>query len=299
MEIPKIPLKYNCELCDYHTSSKKDYDKHSSTDKHKGNKKVVKNPPKYNCDLCDYHSINKLHYNRHLLTGKHIKNTKSLDSKENITCDEMQSDHIEKVCNAILTKSNETRDELVNLILKSNESLMKSNENVIAAIRKHPINKTKITFNAYLNTTCKDAMNMSDFFKEIVIDASLIRDIIQYGQAGATARLINERLISMPMNKRPMHFTDSKREKLWGKQANEWHPPDTSSKLLYTELYNIERKEQNLLMDGIRAGHSRTHGSHECNQLTALSRKLDIPEPLPMMMSALCKIAPENRWNGD
>ena len=44
MEIPKIPLKYNCELCDYHTSSKKDYDKRSATDKHKGNKKVVKIP---------------------------------------------------------------------------------------------------------------------------------------------------------------------------------------------------------------------------------------------------------------
>jgi len=113
MEIPKIPLKYNCDLCDYHTSSKKDYAKHSATDKHKGNKKVVKNPPKYNCDLCDYHSINKLHYSRHQLTGKHIKNTKSLDSKEN----EMQSDqHIEKVCNAILTKSNETRDELVKFL---------------------------------------------------------------------------------------------------------------------------------------------------------------------------------------
>jgi len=138
---------------------------------------------------------------------------------------------------------------------------------------------------------------MSDFFKEIVIDASLIRDIIQYGQAGATARLINARLTSMPVNKRPMHFTDSKREKLWGKQANEWHPPDTSSTILYTELYKIERKEQNLLMDGIRAGHSQTQGSPECNQLTALVHKLDIPDPLPKIMSALCKIAPECSWN--
>lgn len=34
MEIPKIPKKYNCNACDYHTSNKKDFDKHNFTLKH-------------------------------------------------------------------------------------------------------------------------------------------------------------------------------------------------------------------------------------------------------------------------
>jgi len=32
---PKIPKKYNCESCHYHTSNKKDFDKHLLTAKHK------------------------------------------------------------------------------------------------------------------------------------------------------------------------------------------------------------------------------------------------------------------------
>ena len=31
----KIPLKYACEVCDYSTCNKKDYNKHLLTDKHK------------------------------------------------------------------------------------------------------------------------------------------------------------------------------------------------------------------------------------------------------------------------
>ena len=31
---PKIPKKFYCEFCDYHTSNKKDYDKHILTPKH-------------------------------------------------------------------------------------------------------------------------------------------------------------------------------------------------------------------------------------------------------------------------
>jgi hypothetical protein len=33
--IPKIPLIYNCIYCDYNTSSKKDFNKHIQTQKHK------------------------------------------------------------------------------------------------------------------------------------------------------------------------------------------------------------------------------------------------------------------------
>jgi len=31
---PKIPKKYNCNFCHYHTSNKKDYEKHFTTRKH-------------------------------------------------------------------------------------------------------------------------------------------------------------------------------------------------------------------------------------------------------------------------
>ena len=43
MEIPKIPKKYNCNSCDYHTSNKKDFDKHNFTLKHINGTKSQRN----------------------------------------------------------------------------------------------------------------------------------------------------------------------------------------------------------------------------------------------------------------
>ncbi len=61
-KIPKIPKKYNCISCDYHTSNKKDFDKHNFTLKHiNGTKSTIsqKNPIELiKCDEVQTHCTN-------------------------------------------------------------------------------------------------------------------------------------------------------------------------------------------------------------------------------------------------
>jgi len=74
-------MNYHCECCDYHTSNKKDYNKHKLTLKHKNfieNSKIVeKSHLKHHCELCDFHTSNKNDYNRHCNTAKHKKTHKT------------------------------------------------------------------------------------------------------------------------------------------------------------------------------------------------------------------------------
>ena len=44
--VPKNPLIFSCEICDYITSNKKDYNKHINTTKHKINENQCFSIPK-------------------------------------------------------------------------------------------------------------------------------------------------------------------------------------------------------------------------------------------------------------
>ena len=76
--------QYDCELCDYHSSSKYNYDKHVLTAKHQmmtNSLLLARNVAKkmqenYDCTFCDFRTSNKYNYDKHILTAKHQMMTK-------------------------------------------------------------------------------------------------------------------------------------------------------------------------------------------------------------------------------
>ena len=77
METKKNKAKYVCELCDFSTSYKQNYNKHLSTAKHRkvlfGNKKVL---GEFYCDVCDYTAVTKQNFEKHLATVLHLETKK-------------------------------------------------------------------------------------------------------------------------------------------------------------------------------------------------------------------------------
>jgi hypothetical protein len=72
-------FKYICELCDFKSNKKFNYEKHLKTDKHNDVQMVTKNKQnkqnkqfKYVCELCDFKSNKKFNYEKHLQSKKHI-----------------------------------------------------------------------------------------------------------------------------------------------------------------------------------------------------------------------------------
>jgi hypothetical protein len=84
----KSQESYCCELCDYVTCNKKDYNKHLLTAKHQKNGILSininkKNPQLFLCEVCDHTTYNIKDYNRHLITAKHNINIQGDKSPEN------------------------------------------------------------------------------------------------------------------------------------------------------------------------------------------------------------------------
>ena len=78
----KIPKKFFCEICDYHTSNKKDFTKHLLTAKHSrltnANQKSPKNPQ----TIIYFFAIVKTHISTYLLY-QNIKNNVKTDIFKN------------------------------------------------------------------------------------------------------------------------------------------------------------------------------------------------------------------------
>jgi len=79
--------KYVCIFCDFTSSTKSEWDRHTLTSKHKiltiPNKKQEKNKQKYVCIFCDFTSSTKSEWDRHIITTKHKTREKQEKTRKN------------------------------------------------------------------------------------------------------------------------------------------------------------------------------------------------------------------------
>ena len=255
----QLPFKYECIRCNYNTSNKKDYNKHLITAKHlmvinDNNKSPEKK--QYECRLC-----NKIFkYSSGL--SRHAKICK--DDSNAFECIEIKNQNIDNFNTVLITKllsqnqellvSNQQFKEL--MIEQSKQIQEQQNENqklqtkLIEVVKDNcgTVNNTtnnnnqKFNLNFFLNTTCKDAMNMSEFIENMEIGFKDIENIGRNGYVSGMTDMILSRIKELDVTKRPLHCTDLKRETMYIKDNNEWSKdtPD-NSKLHKTIKYVAKR----------------------------------------------------------
>jgi hypothetical protein len=110
---------------------------------------------------------------------------------------------------------------------QTNEQLM----NHTIAINNNSNNNNK-TFNLqfFLNETCKDAMNLSDFVNNIKIE---VDDLIDspIGYVKCITSQFMKFYKQLPIEKRPFHCSDEKRKSLHIKENGEWIIDDCEDKI--------------------------------------------------------------------
>jgi hypothetical protein len=89
------------------------------------------------------------------------------------------------------------------------------------------------TFNLqfFLNETCKNAMNISDFIESVVLQLSDIEDIGAVGYAKGMSNIIISKLNSLGETKRPIHCTYVKREVMYVKDEDKWEKDANKEKM--------------------------------------------------------------------
>ncbi len=219
---------YYCELCNYETLWKCNMDKHFDTKKHKNNEiKEDNNKKKFKC-VC-----NKVYFHRQSLY-QHKKSCPML--RNNVKNDEKNS-----------------KDQIIELLLEQNELLKTSGKTIgVPNITNNQTNNNTInnTFNinVYLNENCKDAINLSDFIKNLTIDCNDLDFTHKHGLIEGISNVLIKHMNQLKNTERPIQCSDTKRETLYIKENDVWDKKDSKEKLRRA-IGSVTKKQTALLND--------------------------------------------------
>jgi hypothetical protein len=228
----KVAPNFYCEICDYNTSKKSSFVKHLATDKHKNSKMVVNGSEKllkvaqYKCWCGKMYKYDTGYY-------RHKK-----------SCFEPE------LCQNIITDKDDPLDkDLIMMLVKQNSELLEvikngtNNTNTNNIINSH--NKT-FNLQFFLNETCKDAMNITDFVDSIKLQISDLEKVGELGYVEGISNIIVKNLKELDITQRPVHCTDKKRDTLYIKDENKWEK-DEEKKKMHKVIKKVADKNARLL----------------------------------------------------
>jgi hypothetical protein len=249
--MPKICSKYSCTFCNYNTSKKSSYINHLSTVKHynsvNGNalETVWKPNMLKKCSAHGFkcHKCNKTYMNRsglwkhnnkcNIVVKNEIQNIKySTDNVYNL------NEPTDKEIIMTLIKEN---SELKNMMMKVIENGTTNNINNITNNNTNSHNKA-FNLNFFLNETCKNAMNISDFVDSIKLQLTDLMEVGELGYVEGISKIIVNKLNSLDETIRPVHCTDKKREIIYIKDEGRWEKDDDNKSILRKSIKKYQIK---------------------------------------------------------
>ena len=269
----KVAKKYYCENCDYTCCKKYNWDKHLSTSKHTevtvSNISVTcKMATNYSCEHCDkkYESRNGLW--RHKTKGNCVATLNDIIGQSIINIEETP----------VITHD---KDDIIMMILKQNADLIKEQSNFIkeqSNLNKEQSNLNKeqsdikqiileivkngitnnshntinshnkaFNLNFFLNETCKNAMNITEFVDSIKLELSDLMELGEIGYVAGMSKIITKNLNALDETIRPIHCTDTKRETFYVKDEDKWEKEDVETKKLKKLIFRLSNKTYKLM----------------------------------------------------
>ena len=249
-----------CEPCNYESISKKDYNKHILTNKH-CNPKPTENKV-YACDNCNkpykYHS--GLWKHKKECKPKVIEDSNYVDIIKQLLTqnNELKNFIIEQtqdykrettdILNRVIEQASEHKKDTVDIITKVIEQTKTSNiSNNINTTMTNSNNKA-FNINVFLNETCKDAINLSDFIKNLEVTREDLENNAQLGFVNGISKILIDNLRELSITERPIHCTDLKRETMYIKNDNKWTRDDNKS-IMSGVIQIISQKSTRTLLD--------------------------------------------------
>jgi hypothetical protein len=239
--------------------------------------KMKKNDNNYNCQLCDFTTCKKTNFEIHLHTQKHIRISQAtsniIEATTKMTkcenCNKIYRDRTglwrhKKHCistinidnyndSPVTIESSTKNDELINYLMKENQEFKNL---ILEIVKKDTYNNCNNTttnshnksfnLNFFLNETCKDAMNIMDFVDSIKLQLSDLENVGKLGYVNGISNIIIKNLKELDVEKRPVHCTDKKRETMYVKDENKWEKDEKNSKISKA-IKRVVSKNQRLI----------------------------------------------------
>lgn len=257
-----------CKNCDYTTSSRKDFNKHILTKKHKYNnynKITTKKSPDHNMEcVCGKSYGYRASLFNHkkkcpMVIGESLSDVTKNDKRCNKSSDIPNIEHVIGENIIMGDKINITTEMFMKLMNENQEmmKIIKDQQNQINEIIPKIGNITtnnmttnmmnnNFNLNLFLNEKCKDALNMSEFIESLKITL----EDLQYSRSNGLVQGISNVMIrglkELDIYKRPIHCTDVKRDTMYIKDKEKWEKDDTHEKIRNT-IIEIANKERNAI----------------------------------------------------
>jgi hypothetical protein len=246
-----VKYKFSCNVCNYSTIKKANYDRHLSSSKHKSNINCLNyningetnedetnnindeelNDSKYNCKLC------KKNFNSNNSLWKH-NNRKHPPMND--------EDKINKLTNLVVhvVEQNTYLSHQICQLAKRNTNNTNINGNNNATVNSNNITNSNNRFNinVYLNETCRNAMNINEFVDSIQVGIEDLEETSRLGFVDGISRIIINNLNKIETPNRPIHCSDSKRMTIYVKSENKWNKNEDNKDKLKTMIQHVAGK---------------------------------------------------------
>ena len=224
----KSKYKYSCIKCNYFSNRLSNYNKHLTTRKHKNcyflNEKEQKvATPTYVCEHCgkEYKVRNSLWYHKKKCLGETQNTSVPLSTKEKQL--EKENAELKKMVLNVMDKMTEQQKTIQELVPKVGNN-----------------NNNNFNINLFLNETCKDALNISEFVKTIEIGVHDLNFATNQGLIEGISSILAKNLSDIEIEKRPIHCTDVHNKILYIKDKDEWNK--NNEEIVETTIQNVKDK---------------------------------------------------------
>jgi hypothetical protein len=226
---------------------------------------------KFHCEICDYKTCKKSSFDSHNLSRKHKKaNFGLMKANENYACENCnaQFTHQSSCCRhkkkcvkyqtqVFGTANDPTEKELIMMLIKQNTHLIEQNNSLVknginnTTTNSHNNHSNNKTFNLqfFLNETCKDAMNLTDFVNSIQLQLSDLERVGDNGYVKGISDIIINNLNELDVTQRPVHCADKKREVLYIKDEDKWEKENEHKNNIRKAIKRVANKNSNLLLN--------------------------------------------------
>jgi hypothetical protein len=252
-----------CKMCDYNTYELSKFSRHILTDKHKrmtnglhlGGKKAEK-AENIDCEqkfVCICGSSYK--YRQGL--WKHKKTCVDFINCENQTFfEETEKKEPSTIAGldanflkSVLENNTENIKNIVMEVCKQiqpNNNNMNNSYNTTTQTHTNSHNKT-FNLQIFLNDTCKDAMNLTDFINSIDLQLSDLESVGKLGFVNGISNILIKNLNAMDVTKRPVHCSDTKREVMYVKEDGKWEKDEENNAKLRKAIKKLAFNNSKLL----------------------------------------------------
>jgi hypothetical protein len=225
-----ICYRFYCEDCHYGTSKKSSFKNHCESKRHKS-KGLSTNfndiMPKLCSDDFECENCERLFKDRSGL-WKHKKK-----------CFVEMIDGI----------SIKDKDALVMHLLKQNSDLQNKiiemasvERSIVTHTNSHNTTNKTFNLNLFLNETCKNAMNITDFVSSIQVNLDDLENTGRQGYIEGISNIFLKKLKNLEQHMRPLHCSDLKREVFYIKENDKWEKETEEKPILTKAIKNIANK---------------------------------------------------------